>query len=110
MGLSQTMSVEWARYGIRVNVVAPGGVKSPRASRYRGSGRREGGLGNDGHRTVDPAEVAAGILFLASDLASGISGQVLTIDSGLSAKNYAGGLSQYSAIMESSAALMRGDD
>jgi len=101
MSLTETMALEWARYGIRVNTVAPGGVSTPRASKYRGDGAsgRKSSLG-EGLRVVEPAEVAGAVAFLVSGLASGISGQTLVVDSGLSTRNPAGGVSEYSAVMQ----------
>jgi enoyl-[acyl-carrier-protein] reductase (NADH) len=49
---------------------------------------------------VLPTEVAAALAFLASDLASGISGQTLVIDSGMAAKNPAGGIKEYGMVMD----------
>jgi NAD(P)-dependent dehydrogenase (short-subunit alcohol dehydrogenase family) len=101
MAMTETMAIEWARYGIRINTVAPGGVRTPRASKYRGSGSSERrSTVSDGLRLMTPPEVASAVLFLASDLAAGISGQTLVVDSGLSAKNPAGGVKEYAAVME----------
>jgi NAD(P)-dependent dehydrogenase (short-subunit alcohol dehydrogenase family) len=101
MAMTETMAVEWARYGIRVNTVAPGGVTTPRASKYGGETRRDDReTGGDGHRRMMPAEIASAVLFLASDLASGISGQTLVIDSALSSKNPAGGVTEYTKLMK----------
>jgi enoyl-[acyl-carrier-protein] reductase (NADH) len=46
----------------------------------------------DGRRSVTTREIANGVLFLASDLASGITGQTLTIDAGLALGHPAGPL------------------
>lgn len=101
MAMSETMAIEWARYGIRVNTIAPGGVATPRASKYSGNGTREREEGaKDGLRRVLPTEVAVAVAFLASDLASGISGQTLVIDSGMAAKNPAGGIKEYGMVMD----------
>jgi NAD(P)-dependent dehydrogenase (short-subunit alcohol dehydrogenase family) len=102
MALTETMCIEWARYGIRVNTVAPGGVLTPRASKYGG-----GGAGMpDGHRQMMPAEIASAVLFLVSDLAIGVSGQTVVVDSGLSSRNPAGGLGQYGAMAERAKAIV----
>jgi NAD(P)-dependent dehydrogenase (short-subunit alcohol dehydrogenase family) len=101
MAITETMAIEWARYGIRVNVVAPGGVATPRASKYGAdqSGERKNAMG-DGLRRMTPPEVASAVLFLASDLAAGVSGQTLVVDSGLSCKNPAGGVTEYERVMQ----------
>lgn len=88
--LTQTMAVEWARHGIRVNAIAPGSVRTPRVLAFTGGGDPQADA--DGRRSVTPEEIAHGVLFLVSDLASGISGQTLTIDAALSCANPAGHL------------------
>jgi len=103
MALTETMAIEWARYSIRVNTVAPGGVLTPRASKY--GGERTSTAMADGHRQMLPHEIASAVLFLASDLAIGVSGQTLVVDSGLSSKNPAGGLQQYGAMAENAAKI-----
>jgi NAD(P)-dependent dehydrogenase (short-subunit alcohol dehydrogenase family) len=99
MAITETMAVEWARYGIRANAIAPGGTRTPRVIAFGGSGTSETFSQNDGRRSVESMEVANGVLFLVSDLASGISGQTLTIDAGLSCANPAGGLFHFAAMV-----------
>jgi len=79
--LTRTMAIEWMRYGIRANTVSPGAVASERVmSRPSSKGANTSAIK---FTAVD--EVANAIVFLLSDLASGISGQNLAVDSGLSA-------------------------
>jgi NAD(P)-dependent dehydrogenase (short-subunit alcohol dehydrogenase family) len=101
MALTQTMAVEWAPYGIRVNAVAPGSVLSPRVATF-GKGPAHFQTAADGRRSLDPSEIASGILFLSSDLASGVSGQTLTIDAGLASGNPVGTLPELAALMPKS--------
>lgn len=86
-GLAKHLAVECARYGIRVNAVAPGTIRTDRVRRlefepggpeYLSEIRRMHPLG----RLGEPAEVAAAIGFLASDEASFITGAVLPVDGG----------------------------
>jgi NAD(P)-dependent dehydrogenase (short-subunit alcohol dehydrogenase family) len=77
--LTRTMAIEWMRYGIRANTVSPGAVASERVMSRQSSK----GADTSGFTSVD--ELANAIVFLLSDLASGISGQNLVVDSGLSA-------------------------
>jgi NAD(P)-dependent dehydrogenase (short-subunit alcohol dehydrogenase family) len=101
MAMSETMAIEWARYGIRVNTIAPGGVATPRIAKLSENGTRDReDVPKDGLRRVLPSEIAVTVAFLASDLASGISGQTLVIDSGMAAKNPAGGVKEYGAVMD----------
>ena len=86
--LTRTMAFEWGRHGIRANSVSPGAVfTGTNADLQRDNVEAAGGDGRKSDlvwTSVD--EMANGILFLLSDLASGISGQDLVIDSGLSTK------------------------
>ena len=98
MSLTQTMAVEWAPHRIRVNAVAPGSVLSARVAKF-GKGPAHFKTAADGRRSLAPSEIAAGILFLCSDLASGVSGQTLTIDAGLACGNPVGTLPELEALM-----------
>ena len=84
MGLTTTLAAEVARYGIRVNAVMPGLLGTGMGARldHRVAERRlsEIPLGRFG----EGEEVANVILFLASEDASYILGQVLSVDGGLS--------------------------
>lgn len=92
--LSGTMALEWSAHGIRVNVVAPGRMRVPRHGRAAGHApvyeealaahvpSVETPLGHEGNA----ADVAAAVLYLLSDLASYVTGQVLGVDGGLGVK------------------------
>jgi NAD(P)-dependent dehydrogenase (short-subunit alcohol dehydrogenase family) len=102
MAMTETMALEWARYGIRVNTVAPGGVATPRASQLRNARSTQAQQKpSDGLRRMQPDEVAGAVLFLVSDLASGVSGQTLFVDGAMGCKNPAGGINEYTPIMNS---------
>jgi NAD(P)-dependent dehydrogenase (short-subunit alcohol dehydrogenase family) len=86
-GLAKHLAVECAQYGIRVNAVAPGTIRTDRVRRlefepggpeYLSAIVRMHPLG----RLGEPAEVAAAISFLASDEASFVTGAVLPVDGG----------------------------
>jgi NAD(P)-dependent dehydrogenase (short-subunit alcohol dehydrogenase family) len=82
----RTLAVEWAEHGIRVNAIAPGTVRTPRAGSDPGDAardRRGVPMGRRGH----PDEIAAAALFLVSDLASYVTGQTLPVDGGTSVKH-----------------------
>jgi len=102
MAMGETMALEWARYGIRVNTVAPGGVATPRASQLnRGDDSKAQEKSADGLRRMQPDEIAGAVLFLVSDLASGVSGQTLFVDGAMGCKNPAGGVIEYTRVMNS---------
>ena len=83
--LTRTCAIEWGGDGVRVNVVAPGGMAGTEGvARFAAVDTAEGAtasrnpLGRIG--TVD--EVAAAILFLASDASSYVTGAMLVVDGG----------------------------
>jgi NAD(P)-dependent dehydrogenase (short-subunit alcohol dehydrogenase family) len=90
--LTWQMAVEYARDGIRVNAVGPGTVDTPLLRRAAAdSGDPEAFLQGlrDGHpvgRIADAAEIAPLYLFLASDEARFITGAVVMIDGGYTAR------------------------
>lgn len=83
--LAQTMAVEWGRHGIRVNVIAPGTIETPRASIADDPERDRQGipLGRRGRAS----EIASAALFLLSDLSSYVTGQTLAVDGGATTKH-----------------------
>jgi NAD(P)-dependent dehydrogenase (short-subunit alcohol dehydrogenase family) len=87
MSLVRTAAVELGPSGVRVNAVAPGVVWTPRISVYLGEeGRERNNANTPLGRVAQPSDIAAGILFLASDLSSFVTGQTLTVDGGVGAK------------------------
>ncbi len=86
--LTRTAAVEGARAGIRVNAVAPGVIATsgtlavyPEGSPQRRAVEKMVPTG----QMTQPHQVANVVLFLASDEASGVNGQVINVDSGQSA-------------------------
>ena len=84
LGLTRSMAAEWARKGVRVNVVAPGVIDTtmlrimddPEAGKAWVDARVPLG------RLGKPEEVASAVCFLASDDASYITGSTLIVDGG----------------------------
>lgn len=73
--------------GIRANAVAPGVVWTPRIGAMIGEEGRQRNVDNTPLRRVaEPRDIASVLLFLVSDLAAYVSGQVISIDGGVSAK------------------------
>lgn len=91
IGFTKSLAIELGEYGIRANAILPGGVDGPRLRRVlegraQASGRPVEEVTADAleaqsiKRFVDPSEVAALALFLASEQGRSISGQMLPID------------------------------
>jgi NAD(P)-dependent dehydrogenase (short-subunit alcohol dehydrogenase family) len=85
--LTRTMANEWHEFGIRANCVLPGAVMT---ERVRVRMPPDNVITNSEQNFTEPEELANAIVFLLSDLASGISGQSLTVDRSLSTKFCAG--------------------
>ena len=84
IGLTKTLALEWARFGITVNCVAPGATAT-RMTAGIPEKLMEGLLAKIPlRRLAQPEEIAEVHLFLASDAAAYITGQVLFVDGGIS--------------------------
>jgi NAD(P)-dependent dehydrogenase (short-subunit alcohol dehydrogenase family) len=86
-GLTKAAALEGAAFGVRVNAVAPGPTDTGLLDRFTGSADRKAGLiaGVPLKRAGRPEEMAQAILFLASDKASFVTGQILDVNGGKSA-------------------------
>jgi NAD(P)-dependent dehydrogenase (short-subunit alcohol dehydrogenase family) len=83
IGLTRTLALEWARFNINVNCVAPGGVNTPMTANIPEQVRTKLLEGTPFKRWADPDEIAAVHAFLVSDDASYITGQVIWADGGV---------------------------
>lgn len=82
IGLTQTLALEWARFNIAVNAIAPGGTKT-RMTAAIPENVMTGLLEKIPlKRMAEPSEIAAVHAFLASDQASYITGHVIFVDGG----------------------------
>jgi NAD(P)-dependent dehydrogenase (short-subunit alcohol dehydrogenase family) len=90
ISLTRSLALEYGRYGVRVNIVLPGTVRTPiwteRAAKdpkVLATLERWYPLG----RIVEPVDVARAVAFLASEHAAAITGVALPVDCGLTAGN-----------------------
>jgi NAD(P)-dependent dehydrogenase (short-subunit alcohol dehydrogenase family) len=81
-GLTKSAALEGAAFGVRVNAVAPGPVDTELLNRFTGSADRKAGLiaGVPLKRAGRPEEIADAVVFLASEKASFITGQVVAVN------------------------------
>lgn len=87
VALTRALAMEVAPLGIRVNSVCPAGMPTNFLPGLSGSEAAQASMAK-AHplgRPIDPADCANAALFLASDLASNITGVNLPVDGGLSA-------------------------
>jgi NAD(P)-dependent dehydrogenase (short-subunit alcohol dehydrogenase family) len=93
IAMTRSMACEWARYGIRVNALAPGFVRTALVQKLEDAGRidrarleRRIPMG----RLAEPAEIAETAWFLCSPAATYVTGSVLSVDGGWHAFGDAG--------------------
>lgn len=91
IGFTKTLSIELGKYGIRANAILPGAVAGPRIERVLQGRADANGTTLEEEKDkamaiqsikgfVDPKDIAALAVFLASDNAKMISGQMFPID------------------------------
>jgi 3-hydroxybutyrate dehydrogenase len=98
LGLTKTVALEAAAFGVTVNAICPAYVRTPLVEQQIADQARTHGIPPEEvitrimlepaaiKRLIEPAEVAEFALFLASDRASAITGAVQTMDLGWTAR------------------------
>ena len=86
-GLTKSAALEGAASGVRVNAVAPGPVDTELLSRFAGGAEKKNALaaGVPMKRLGTPEDIASTIVFLASDEAAFLTGQVIAVNGGKTA-------------------------
>ena len=86
--MTKALAVEYARKGVRINCVCPGGVETPMLGQFAlppgGSQRQRMRIAPIVDRNATPEEVAGAIAFLASEDATYINGTSLVVDAAMS--------------------------
>lgn len=89
VGLIRSLSADLADTGVTANAVAPGStstaVLDASAAVYGLSDSADFAVHHSSQRLLEPSEVAAAIVWLCSEEASGVTGSVLSVDGGMTA-------------------------
>ncbi|MEO7095372.1 MAG: SDR family oxidoreductase [Polyangiales bacterium] len=80
--MTKTLAVEWARYGIRINAIAPGFIKSSGTDQYPEEILKQALRASPMRRGGTPDEVARLMVFMASDQLDFVTGETWYIDGG----------------------------
>jgi NAD(P)-dependent dehydrogenase (short-subunit alcohol dehydrogenase family) len=83
--LTQSLAIEWARYGVRVNAIAPGVIRTHFNEKLLdGTARGEEFLlRNPMKRFGKPEDIGGAAVFLASDASAYVTGTMISVDGGV---------------------------
>ena len=86
LGLTKSAALEYAKSGIRINAIAPGGVETEMANRVNENNPQFLDYLTSMHpigRIADPEEIANAVVWLLSEKASFVLGHTLLVDGGV---------------------------
>lgn len=89
VGMTKTAALEYAKQGVRINAVCPGGTRTPMAGYGAGHDEeadKSAAAYSPMGRVAEPEEMADAILFLCSNQSSYVTGHPLVVDSGMVAQ------------------------
>jgi citronellol/citronellal dehydrogenase len=95
---AKTASIEWAKFGVRINSVAPGIVESSGLSKYEPAFIERARLNQTKipmKRFSTESEISSAIVFLLSPAARYITGALIPVDGGLSLRGHISPLEEY---------------
>lgn len=82
VGMARTLAAEWGPLGVRVNVVMPGVIGTPKVNALPEAMRRAIAASLPLRRIGEPEEIARTVAFLAGPASTYVHGQVLRVDGG----------------------------
>lgn len=82
IGLTRTLAIEWGRYGVTVNAIAPGFIQTAMTASIPEEHKKDAAKKIPVGRLGDPIDIARVYLFLASPESSFMTGQLLVVDGG----------------------------
>jgi len=82
IGLTRTLAIEWAKYGVTVNAIAPGFIQTSMTAAIPDEIKKGAVTRIPVARLGEPIDIARVYLFLASPETSFLTGQLLVVDGG----------------------------
>jgi 3-oxoacyl-[acyl-carrier protein] reductase len=83
IGFTKALAKETAKRGVRVNAIAPGFIKTDMTEKLKDDIKESIKAQIPMDKLGEPEDIAKAVLFLASEMSSYVTGQVLTVDGGM---------------------------